>query len=276
MTESIKAEDIAAAFRRVGAIPGDLLLFHGSMKSMGHVDGGPRTVVEGVLDSVSPGGTIAIPTLWYTGNLPDRSREEDFVPETSPSWNGAMAEAVRQDPRSIRSHHWTHSVSAIGPRAAELTADHGKGRPYPAPWSETAFAEISPWSHLYEWNALYAFIGVDMNSCTMKHWIESRYAAGILDLLPAERQREFRMKLAYERNSGLRCGINGLQMQQYLEELGIIRKTTLGNAAVMALRTRPMVESMLKRLKAEPEKWFSPEFLAWQEEVQRISGRKES
>ena len=213
MSENITKQDIAAAFRQIGAVPGDLVLYHGSMKSMGYVEGGPQTVADGVLESVSPGGTVAIPTLWYTGKLPGRTREEDFSIETSPSWNGAMAEAVRLDPRSIRSNHWTHAVSAIGPRAASLTADHGKGRAYPSPWSDTAFAEISPWSRLYEWNALYAFIGVDMSSCTMKHWIESRNAASILDLLSEDRRLEYRLKLLHDRQPGaVRFGVNGPQM----------------------------------------------------------------
>ena len=268
MAANVKIEDIAAAFRYVGAVPGDLVLYHGSMKSIGYVEGGPQTVADGVLESVSPGGTIAIPTLWYTGKLPGRSREVDFSIETSPSWNGAMAEAVRQDPRSIRSNHWTHSVSAIGPRAAELTASHGKGRMYPSPWSDTAFAEISPWSHLYEWNALYAFIGVDMSSCTMKHWIESRYVSRILDLLSDERRQEYRDMLRHDRQTvGICFGIEGPKMQHYLESLDLIRKTKLGKAEVIAIRTRPMVDNMLKALTAAPEKWFPADFLAWREKV---------
>ena len=273
MAENIKVEDIAAAFRQVGAVPGDLVLYHGSMKSIGFVEGGPQAVADGVLESVSPGGTIAIPTLWYTGRLPGRSREEDFSIKSSPSWNGAMAEAVRLDHRSIRSNHWTHSVSAIGPRAAELTADHGKGRPYPSPWSETAFAEISPWSHLYEWNALYAFIGVDMSCCTMKHWIESRYISGILDQLPAERRQEYRNKLRHDRQpGGFYADLNGPEMQQYLDSLELIRKTGLGKTVVMAVRTRPMVDNMLKTLNADPEKWFSADFLAWREKILQEAG----
>ena len=273
MAENIKVEDIAAAFRQVGAVPGDLVLYHGSMKSIGFVEGGPQAVADGVLESVSPGGTIAIPTLWYTGRLPGRSREEDFSIKSSPSWNGAMAEAVRLDPRSIRSNHWTHSVSAIGPRAAELTADHGKGRPYPSPWSETAFAEISPWSRLYEWNALYAFIGVDMSSCTMKHWIESRYISGILDLLPVDRRQEYRNQLRHDRQpGGIHADLNGPKMQRYLDSLDLIRKTDLGKAVVMAIRTRPMVDNMLKTLNADPGKWFSADFLAWREGALQEAG----
>ena len=109
----------------------------------------------------------------------------------------------------------------------------------------------------------------------MRHWIESRYAAGILDLLPPERRSEFRMKLAYERNSNLRCSITGPRMQQFLEERGLCRKTMLGSAVVMALRTRPMVDLMLAQLKTEPEKWFSPDFLAWQADILHITGKKE-
>lgn len=96
MSSKVGRQDIAAAFRGAGAQPGDLLLFHSSLKSMGHVDEGAQAVIDGALDAVAPGGTVAVPTLWYNGKPLER-KEEDFDLKTSPAWNGLVAETMRQD-----------------------------------------------------------------------------------------------------------------------------------------------------------------------------------
>ena len=103
MTE-IEVSDIAAALCRLGVQPGD---------TVGYVNGGASAVIDGVLKS-APEVTAAMATLWYDGH-PENFRKQDFDLKNSPAWNGAMAEAMRQDPRSLRSNSWTHSVVPSGP-----------------------------------------------------------------------------------------------------------------------------------------------------------------
>lgn len=112
MTE-IEVSDIAAALCRLGVQPGDTVIYHGSLKSLGYVNGGASAVIDGVLKS-APEVTAAMATLWYDGH-PENFRKQDFDLKNSPAWNGAMAEAMRQDPRSLRSNSWTHSVVPSGP-----------------------------------------------------------------------------------------------------------------------------------------------------------------
>ena len=64
--------DIAAAFREVRAVSGDILLFHSSLKCIGRVRGRASTVSYGT----PPGGTVALPTLWYNGKLKNKRRAE--------------------------------------------------------------------------------------------------------------------------------------------------------------------------------------------------------
>jgi len=260
MTE-IGISDIAAALRHLGAQPGDTIIYHGSMKSLGHVNGGPSAVIDGVLGS-APEVTAAMATLWYDGH-PENFRKEDFDLKNSPAWNGAMAEAMRRDPRSVRSNHWTHSVSAIGPRAVELTAGHGQGKGYPTPWCEKAFSEISPWSRLYDWNALYVFFGVTMRCCTMKHWIEARYVADFLEKFPPDKYMEYRKELMYDCKPGIRFLFNAEPFQKHLEEAGLVARTMLGDAEVRAVRTRVLVDETVRELAVRPEIYFPEEFVEW-------------
>lgn len=132
----IGCEDIASALRRLGLRSGHHVLVHSSLSSMGRVEGGPTTVVQALLDVVGTEGTVIAPTL--TGNEligPDADITFDVV--STPSWTGAIAEAVRTWPGAVRSIHPTHSVAAIGAAAQLLTRGHadcvtpcGQGSPY--------------------------------------------------------------------------------------------------------------------------------------------------
>jgi len=261
-TVSVRAADVARGFRAVGASPGGVVLYHGSLSSMGHVEDGPGTVIEGVIEAVSPGGTVAMPTLWFCPADPPR-RREDFDIQNSPSYVGALSEAMRTDPRSVRSHHYSHSVSAIGARAAELTANHGAGGLSPAPWGYDCFADVSPWGRLYEWDALYCFIGVTMRVCTMKHYIESRYVARVIRRAPAERQQAMRDGLTFMDRKGVWPFYDSEKMEAVLAGRGLLAYGRIGSATLRAIRTRPLVDVTLEVLTADPTAWFQPDFLDW-------------
>ena len=57
--------DVKKAYLEIGAQPGDTIIMHGSLSSMGTVDGGPKTVFNGMLEACSPCGTVGMATLWY-------------------------------------------------------------------------------------------------------------------------------------------------------------------------------------------------------------------
>jgi aminoglycoside 3-N-acetyltransferase len=258
----VTATDVCRGFVSVGARPGDLLLYHGSLSSMGHVVGGPGTVIAGALQAVAPTGTVAMPTLWFCPADPPR-RPENFDLATSPSYVGALSEAMRTDPRSLRSHHFSHSVSAIGPGAAALTADHGAAGESPSPWNYKAFADASPWGRLYAGDGLYGFIGVTMRVCTMKHYIESRYVARVIRQAPEGRRQGLRDRLTLMDRQGVWPFYDSEKMEARLAERGLLRYGRIGSATLRALRTRPLVDVTLEILTAEPEVWFQPAFLDW-------------
>lgn len=257
----VDERQVRDAFQSVGAVPGDTVIFHASFKSMGTVGGGPTAVFDGVLAACAPGGTVAMPSLWYSGK-PEETPDQ-FDPMSSPTYVGALAEALRVDPRSHRSKHWSHAVAAIGARAQELTARHGAGGNRPAPWSDTAFARVSPWWRLYEWNALYAFIGVTMRVCTMKHAIEGLLVMRQLQSIPVTRRAEARATLSMDRVQRIWPYYNSEAMQDVLANAGLLRQTLLGSATLRAIRTRPLVETTLAHLLKEPQQWLPSPFLEW-------------
>lgn len=261
-------DDVCKAYLEVGAQPGDTLFMHGSLSSMGTVDGGPTTVFDGMLKAVGSSGTIGMPSLWFyqAGML-----EKDFDINTSPSYVGALSEAMRMDPRAKRSNHFSHAAAAIGARAEELTSNHGAYGPRPSPWSEKAFAEASPWTRLYEWNALYTFIGVTMRVCTMKHWIEGALVLHYLETVPMERRQAVRdYHLRKDCSEGVWPFYNSQDLGEELEKLGLVRKSKIGSATLTAIRVRPLVETTMKLMLASPERWLNAEFRQWVEDLRQF------
>lgn len=270
-------EDVVReSFCRSGVVPGDTVILHGSLSSMGWVKGGPRTVFDGILAAASPGGTVAMPTLWYNGT-PERRHPEQFDLRESPAYNGALADGMRKDLRSYRSHHFSHSISAIGSRAEELTSGHDRCGPAPSPWNDTAFGVNSPWQRLYEWNALYSFIGVDFTVCTMKHYIESQFVVRLLALLPSDKERAVkRDELGKDCNTNPWPYSSGSHIEEVLVQHGVLKKTKLGSATLRTVRTRPLVELFGREIWEHPEAYFSAEFLEWREHVFQASARASS
>ncbi len=56
---------IAADLSDLGVRAGGVLLAHCSLSSLGHVEGGSTSVVQGLLKALSPAGTLMIPALSY-------------------------------------------------------------------------------------------------------------------------------------------------------------------------------------------------------------------
>ena len=98
--------ELATDFRRIGLERGDAVVLHGSLRSIGRVDGGADTVVAALLDVLGPDGLLAAPVYTYW--------TQRFDPAADPGQTGRIAEAIRRWPGAVRSWHPSHSVAAIG------------------------------------------------------------------------------------------------------------------------------------------------------------------
>jgi len=263
--------DIVKAAREVGIRPGDTVMFHSSLSSMGTVVGGPDTVIDGFLEAVGPQGTVAVPTLWWHPTDPPLDLA-DWDVESSPSYVGLITETFRKRPDSLRSDNPTHSVSAIGCRAKELTRDHGKAGLRPCPFGDTAFARESPWQRLYDWNAAYCFIGVDFSVNTMGHFAEAVFVERALEACSPNRRADLEARLRRWQKPGVWPSHDFQAMGERLAALGLVRFSKIGSATLRCIRARQMVDNILAILEAEPQAWFEAEFLAWLRDAQEATG----
>ncbi|MFA5865721.1 MAG: AAC(3) family N-acetyltransferase [Phycisphaerae bacterium] len=128
---------IAADLELLGLRSGDIVLVHSSLSSLGFVEGGPDAVIDALLETLGPHGTLLMPSFQQGSEYELLRRGCTFDLRTSPSELGIITEIFRRRPGVIRSVSPTHCVAGIGPRAGELLADHltclvsvGRGSPY--------------------------------------------------------------------------------------------------------------------------------------------------
>ncbi len=114
-------QQIAKDLHTLGAREGGVLLVHSSLSAFGYVEGGPETVILGLLAALGLEGTLLMPALSYEHVT---RRSPTFDVRHTPSNVGAIPEYFRTRPGTRRSMHPTHSVCAVGSRTGELLDDH--------------------------------------------------------------------------------------------------------------------------------------------------------
>jgi aminoglycoside 3-N-acetyltransferase len=114
---------IVAGLRELGLGAGDGVIVHSSLKSFGLVEGGPRTVVEALMEVLTPQGTLLMPSFNH-GAAFEESAPGYFDPLSTPTTNGAIPDCFWRMPGVLRSLDPTHPVAAWGHNAQRYTAFH--------------------------------------------------------------------------------------------------------------------------------------------------------
>ena len=132
----ITKSQLAAGFHTLGIAAGQTLMLHASVKAIGWILGGPRVVLETLVDVIGPTGTLMMLAGWE-GNpyrmdrWPEAHRAAclaecpAFDPATSPADHREMsilAEYLRTWKSAYRSKHPLASFVAVGAQAQWLTA----------------------------------------------------------------------------------------------------------------------------------------------------------
>lgn len=173
--------DLRADLAALGVQWGDGLFVHASMRAIGHVVGGPRTVVEALLEAVGEAGLIGMPGFSSDACFPadlDRStltadevaEVEAAVPgfdaaKSPTAGMGVIAEMFRTWPGTKRSGHPTVSICLNGPDAGDYLGTHERA------W---ATGERTPLGRLRDRRPMKVLlIGVGWNRCSALHTAET-------------------------------------------------------------------------------------------------------
>jgi aminoglycoside 3-N-acetyltransferase len=182
--QPLTSEQLVRDLRQLGVAPGQTLLVHASLRSIGRVAGGAPAVVEALRGAVGPTGNVVAPTGTEGNSLTSRAYKaraaqlaadearaysrtmRAFDKDVTPTTMGAISEALRTAGGAVRSAHPQSSFAAVGPQAGALMADHSL---------ECHLGQQSPLAKLYELGAYLLFLGVGYEACTAFHLAEYLY-----------------------------------------------------------------------------------------------------
>jgi len=204
---------------------------HSSLGRVGWTEGGPITVIDVLLDVLGPRGTLVMPA--ESPQLADPANTQVFDPLTTPTTMGAIPEAFRSYPGTLRSTHPLGSVCANGRLAREITAQHTL---------ELYEGPGTPFEKLYELDAWTLLLGVGFNRCTSLHYAES--------LTPNRRTMMSRFPLV---ENGVRVWVEKISMAtddsthfpivgQRFVDGGHVRSGKVGNGDALLFSTRALVD----------------------------------
>lgn len=257
----VSKDDIVTAFREVGAAPSGIILIHSSLKSFGHVIGGPITVIDAAKEAVTESGTVVFPTLVQKDFA---NAYENWDKAKSPSDVGVITEVFRLLPDSIRSDQATHSVAAWGSKAIEITSGHSSYGPRMGVFGDYCFSYSSPWQKMYLSGARIIFIGIDMVYNTFKHFAEYSLIEQYCSLITDQHTKCLAMsKIARHNVPGVWPFHDAKKMQAILERKGLILYTKCGKSDIISIKADAYVDNALSLFKESPESWFSSEVVDW-------------
>jgi len=228
--------DISGALRELGLRAGDTVVVHSSLSSFGEVDGGADSVVDALLDVLTPDGTLVAPTFNYEPGV--------FDPQETPSVVGKITEAVRLRPEAVRSLHPTHSVAAIGRLAEAIAEGHEHVH---------AFGRGSALFKALQVNAKILQLGVTHTTNSMVHVAEEIAGVPYLD-----RQRQVAIRTAqgkivrrWVRRPGCSRGFEVID--EILHRKEQISETMIGKCRARLMTARAVVDAAGELLESDPE-----------------------
>ena len=236
---TVNKEVIQRGLEEVGLSAGDVVLVHSSLSAFGYVESGADTVIEALLETIGPEGTVVVPTFTWG---PFHAAEKvvlDLVNTPVKDEVGIIPETFRKRPEAKRSTHICHSVAAIGPRRDEVMGEGIR-----------SFGKGSTFHQLYKLNAWYLFLGATFGSCTALHAVEEYMQ------VPYRRHRDFKgskviladgSEIPSQSVEYLSLPDGGYRndfakMKDIYAGHGVLNTTRIGEAEVMNIRIRDLFD----------------------------------
>jgi len=168
-------------FMALGVKPGDIIIIHSSLSNIGWTVGGPVSVIRALMQTLTPEGTLVMPTFsgdnsepskWENPPVPEswwdtiRKEMPAFEPDITPTRGmGTIVDTFRRWPNVLRSNHPMSSFAAWGKHAKFITENHEL---------IGDLGEGSPISRLYELNGQILLVGVNHENNSSIHLAEYR------------------------------------------------------------------------------------------------------
>ncbi len=252
----VRKADIKAGLAIVGLKKGHMAFVHSSLSKLGYVEGGADTVIDALLETVGPEGTIVMPTFAWTLFHDKKAVVLDVTNTAVKSEVGIISETFRKRKGVIRSRHICHSVAAIGPHAKDVMGEGVR-----------SFGPGSTFDRLYQSNSWNLFLGVGFSVCTALHMVEEHMR------VPYREYRDFRgstvilpdgseipsQSVEYLKKEGYHNDFE--KMGEIFSNQGILRTCKVGEAKVINVKIRDIFDVTKRYMEDDIGFLLTPESL---------------
>ena len=231
---------------KIGITSGDHLLVHCSLSKIGYINGGALTLIEALIETIGPEGTLLMPAF------PAKGRNKDYLLEntvfdvnSTPSQMGVVSETFRKMKGVKRSFHPTDSVCAYGKEADYFTNSHfGNITPY---------NEQSPFRKLCTHNGKILMLGTTLNgACTNLHTLEDAvdfkypiYDDTIFTVCMIDQSGKEHIMETKVHNPTWSAKRNCDALKPLFEKENALRNTIVGEAKCMVIDANKMLQVMI-------------------------------
>lgn len=243
----ISKERLVSDLMKIGIKKGDSVLIHSSLSKIGFVEGGARTVVDALFETVGAGGTLLFPTFPAAGRNKTHLEEHPYFDiRNTPSQMGSITEYFRKLDGVFRSFHPTDSVCAKGPLAEYYTNTHyGQLTPY---------NEFSPFRKLCEKGGKILMLGTTLNgACVNLHTLEDAvdfkhpvYDEKIFDIKMIDAEGRETMMRTKVHNPECSAKRNCDALKPEFLKQGVLVDGMIGEAKSMLIDADKMLKVMIK------------------------------
>ncbi len=257
--KGITKQKLFADFVKIGIKQGDSVLVHCSLSKIGYVEGGAKTIVDALFETIGESGTLLFPTFPATGRHKTYLEEDHiFDLKNTPSQMGSVTEHFRKLEGVYRSLHPTDCVAAKGTHAEYYTNSHfGELTPYTA---------NSPFRKLCAKNGKILMLGTTLNgACTNLHTLED----AVDFKFPVYDEKIFEVKMidaagnkltmkTKVHNPDYSAKRNCDALKPIFEKENVLVNGEIGEAKSMLIDANKMLEVMIKNYNKSGVTMYTP------------------
>ena len=239
-------EELLAALRSLGVVPGDVLMVHASFACFAGFKGNVRDAIRVLQLAITEQGALLMPTLPFSGTALEYVAS---VPVTDlkrvPSHMGLLSDMFRRMRDVTRSIHPTHPVAGWGRRAAALLDEHAA--------AGTPCGVHSPFHKLLEADGKILLAGVTVAALTFYHCIEELlephlpvrpFTERTYELKTLDTQGVLHLTRTRLYDSTVSARRFGDPMVEPLKRRGCWQETRVGRLPLVVLRAREVLQTV--------------------------------
>jgi aminoglycoside 3-N-acetyltransferase len=238
----LSRNEAAGQLSALGVTAGGVLLVHTAFSKLAPIDGGPRGLIDALLATIGPHGTLVMPSMSDDDEIPFDAARTPCVENM-----GIVADTFWRMPGVLRSDN-PHAFAAMGPRAAEIVAAHPLDVPH---------GLDSPAGRVYGMDGQVLLLGVGHDANTTVHLAENMTGMRYLRPKHLTVLRDGRPeKLEYFELDHCCQGFSLLD--DWLEAEGKQRRGRVGHGEARLMRSCDVVDAAMPRLREDETVFLHP------------------